>query len=123
MSETLIGSVVHGNLKNKTTSNFVYLIQALKFRHEKDNLDILHDFRKEQWKLEKTENSHKKYYLQKTEELKKFENFGNHNIVLLDSKTNALRNKSFAEMYSNKLKEMMNPTTLPKRPGIYHVSE
>lgn len=119
-------------MKNKTTSNFVCYLQAFNFRQEKDDLYILHDLVKEQWKLGKFENSQEKTLspedrrAQKILETsmtrvgKRFETglvWKRDDIVLPDSKTNALRRlysterivgkiKSLAEMNSNKFKEM-----------------
>lgn len=133
VSKTLLGWVIHGNLKySEKTSNSVCHIQAFDILREKDDLDVLHDLVKEHWRLERIENPQElapspedrraQRILDTTMKRvgKRYETgllWKSENLVLPESKTNALRrlrcverkmdkDKEYAEMYSKKLKEM-----------------
>ncbi|XP_044751667.1 uncharacterized protein LOC123311663 [Coccinella septempunctata] len=133
VSKTLLGWVLHGNLKyGEKNPNSVCHIQSFDIFREKDDLDVLHDLVKEQWRLEKIENSQElapsplDRRAQRTLDTtmrrvgQRYETgllWKKEDLVLPESKANAFRrlrcverkmdkDKDYAEMYTKKFEEM-----------------
>lgn len=128
MSKTLLGWVLHGNLECSGRKSFV-CHTSIRDGREKDDLDILHDMVKEYWKLEAVlfpsekvlspEDRRAQKILDETMKRvgKRYETgllWKNENIVLPESKMNALRrlecterkmdkNSDYGKMYCNKI--------------------
>lgn len=137
ISKTLLGWVLHGNLEEDSPkpiqNNVVCYIQS-NDNKTRDDLDILHDLVKEQWKLESIsskrqeglspEDRHAQNILDMT--MKRVGNryetgllWKSDNTVMPESKTNAFkrlccterkmdRNKEYAEKYCQKFEEFVN---------------
>ncbi|XP_074031706.1 uncharacterized protein [Leptinotarsa decemlineata] len=133
LSKTLLGWVIHGNLDvSSRNEHIVCHISTHDLRNEKDDLDILHEMVKENWKLETVqsmsdkvlsiEDKRAQHILDTTMKRsgERFETgllWKKDNIVLPESRTNALkrlnyierkmdRDEKYGEIYCEKIQDM-----------------
>ncbi|XP_074035236.1 uncharacterized protein [Leptinotarsa decemlineata] len=112
LSKTLLGWVIHGNLDVSSNEHIVCHISTHDLRNEKDDLDILHEMVKENWKLETVqsmsdkvlsiEDKRAQHILDTTMKRsgERFETgllWKKDNIVLPESRTNALKRLNYIE--------------------------
>ncbi|XP_074040761.1 uncharacterized protein [Leptinotarsa decemlineata] len=133
LSKTLLGCVIHGNLDvSSRNEHIVCHISTHDLRNEKDDLDILHEMVKENWKLETVqsmsdkvlsiEDKRAQHILDTTMKRsgERFETgllWKKDDIVLPESRTNALkrlnyierkmdRDEKYGEIYCEKIQDM-----------------
>lgn len=131
VSKTLLGWVLHGNINDMQPSYQIVCRVHHDNRREKDEFDILHNLVKQQWQLENFDNHKKTISVEDKRAVDilnstmkrigdRYETgllWRNPNIVLPESKTNALRrlecverrmqkDKVFAEAYCKKMQDL-----------------